>query len=259
LLTHDRPQGFMDYEIVDKSLLKTRKFAWVAILFGAIGLGTIFVNAAFNFSLQGTHNAMGKLGISSLGKSGDKANGTVAPGPRAAPGQKDQKPGSPSSGNASNENPVSGEYSAKNDLKNSKQASATETETSLKVPEVPGNFEKMINDILLAKPAEFRPGSPILSWNGKTNLDQILPLLKAKPDWKFEIGAHIPPSDTPEADRVVTERRAEAVAGYLGTEGISNIRMSVRGYGSSKPIADNTTDIGRLKNQRIEIRVLSTQ
>jgi outer membrane protein OmpA-like peptidoglycan-associated protein len=249
----------MDYEIVDKSLLKTRKFAWVAILFGAIGLGAIFVNAAFNFSLLGTHNAMGKLGISSVGKSAEKANGTVAPGTRAEPGLKDPKSVGLAGGKASSENPASGESAARIDPKNPKLASSVDSEASSKVPEVPGNFEKMINDILLAKPAEFRPGSPILSWNGKTNLDQILPLLKAKPDWRFEIGAHIPPSDTPEADRVVTERRAEAVAGYLGSEGISNIRMLVRGYGSSKPIADNTTDIGRLKNQRIEIRVLSTQ
>jgi outer membrane protein OmpA-like peptidoglycan-associated protein len=249
----------MDYEIVDKSLLKTRKFAWVAILFGAIGLGAIFVNAAFNFSLLGTHNVMGRLGMSSLGKPGEKVTGPAAPGARAEPVQKDLKSAGLINGKASSETPVSGDSAAKNDPRNPKPAGTADTEASLKVPEVPGNFEKMINDILLAKPAEFRPGSPILSWYGKTNLDQILPLLKAKPDWKFEIGAHIPPSDTPEADRVVTERRAEAVAGYLGSEGISNIRMSVRGYGSSKPVADNTTDIGRLKNQRIEIRVLSTQ
>ncbi len=250
----------MDSEIVDKSLLKTRKFAWVAILFGVIGIGTILVNAAFNYSLVSARSAISSMNPSTTGKAVDGTTKAASPGAGAealvsgkvGPSKESNVPTGASD---TRRTAVSTVAEAKgNGLQDVLSARALPG-----VPESPGSFEKMVNDMLLAKPAEFRPGSPILSWNGKTNLDQIIPILKAKPDWRFEIGGHIPPSDTPDADRVVTERRAEAVAGYLGSEGISNIRMSVRGYGASKPIADNATEIGRLKNQRIEIRILSTQ
>ncbi len=250
----------MDSEIVDKSLLKTRKFAWVAILFGAIGIGTILVNAAFNYSIIGARSAMGSLSSSSTGHSAASAKKGASPG-ASTDTMVRGKVGSPKDSNEVKgvADPLRVAVGALPDAKSNGLQDVLNSRALPVVPESQGSFEKMVNDMLLAKPAEFRPGSPILSWNGKTNLDQIIPILKAKPDWRFEIGGHISPSDTPDADRVVTERRAEAVAGYLGSEGISNIRMSVRGYGASRPIADNATEIGRLKNQRIEIRILSTQ
>jgi outer membrane protein OmpA-like peptidoglycan-associated protein len=250
----------MDSEIVDRSLLKTRKFAWVAILFGAIGIGTILVNAAFNYSLIGAKNAMSTLSSASAAKSAEGAQKAMS----ASGGSDTVVSGKVTASKDSIDvrgtiDPQRALGGTNPDMKSNGLQDVLNSRALPMVPELPVNYEKMVNDMLLAKPAEFRPGSPILSWNGKTNLDQIIPILKAKPEWRFEIGAHISPSDTPDADRVVTERRAEAVAGYLGSEGISNIRMSVRGYGASKPIADNTTEIGRLKNQRIEIRILSTQ
>lgn len=250
----------MDSEIVDKSLLKTRKFAWVAILFGAIGIGTILVNAAFNYSLIGARSAMGSLSPSTAGNSADSAKKGTTQG-AGSESMVRGKVGAPKDSNEakSASDPQRISVGTTPDAKSNSLQDVLNSRALPVVPESAASFEKMVNDMLLAKPAEFRPGSPILSWNGKTNLDQIIPILKAKPDWRFEIGGHISPSDTPDADRVVTERRAEAVAGYLGSEGISNIRMSVRGYGASRPIADNATEIGRLKNQRIEIRILSTQ
>jgi outer membrane protein OmpA-like peptidoglycan-associated protein len=247
VLSNIKNIGFMDSEIIDRGLLKTRKFAWVAIILGSIGIGSILINAAFNLSLAGAQSAMKTMGLPSAKASKvgvtEGSAGTVKPIPATT-----ERPLATATQTAAPNKP---------DPKGSTPARSAEPPTN--VPETSANFEKLVNEMLVTRPAEFRPGSSILSWNGKTNLDAILPILKAKPDWRFEIGAHIPPSDTPEADRLVTERRAEAIAGYLGSEGISNIRMSVRGYGSTKPIADNTSDLGRFKNQRIEIRILSTQ
>jgi OOP family OmpA-OmpF porin len=51
----------------------------------------------------------------------------------------------------------------------------------------------------------------------------------------------------------LSRRRAESVVNYLTENfGIARSRLNARGYGSSRPVADNATDEGRQKNRRIE-------
>jgi OOP family OmpA-OmpF porin len=50
----------------------------------------------------------------------------------------------------------------------------------------------------------------------------------------------------------LSQRRAESVVNYLvGKFGIDSSRLSAKGYGKTNPIANNSTDIGRQKNRRI--------
>jgi len=50
----------------------------------------------------------------------------------------------------------------------------------------------------------------------------------------------------------LSQRRAESVVNYLGEKfGIERSRLSAKGYGKAKPIADNSTETGRQKNRRI--------
>jgi len=50
--------------------------------------------------------------------------------------------------------------------------------------------------------------------------------------------------------------RAKAVASILAGNGIPPDRISVTGYGETRPIASNETDEGRIKNRRVEIRLV---
>ncbi|MBK9579177.1 MAG: OmpA family protein [Fibrobacteres bacterium] len=60
----------------------------------------------------------------------------------------------------------------------------------------------------------------------------------------------------PEGENIsLSQRRAEAVKEHLVTLGADGGRLSVRGYGSADPIADNTVEAGRTRNRRIELRV----
>ena len=51
----------------------------------------------------------------------------------------------------------------------------------------------------------------------------------------------------------LSEARASAVRDFLFEQGIDGRRMTVKGYGPDRPIADNTSNVGRAKNRRVEI------
>jgi outer membrane protein OmpA-like peptidoglycan-associated protein len=51
----------------------------------------------------------------------------------------------------------------------------------------------------------------------------------------------------------LSEQRAEAVKTYLLQKGLKEDRIEAKGFGATKPIADNSTQIGRSKNRRVEI------
>jgi len=51
-------------------------------------------------------------------------------------------------------------------------------------------------------------------------------------------------------------RRASSVSKYLISKGISGDRLIARGYGETRPIADNNTALGRAKNRRTEFTVI---
>src|SRR5206468_3138880 len=51
----------------------------------------------------------------------------------------------------------------------------------------------------------------------------------------------------------LSERRANAVADYMEAQGISSSRITTKGWGKSKPVADNRTKEGRARNRRVEI------
>lgn len=53
----------------------------------------------------------------------------------------------------------------------------------------------------------------------------------------------------------LSRHRANSVANYLISQGVSSSRMNVQGFGMSYPIADNSTDYGRQQNRRVEITI----
>ena len=51
----------------------------------------------------------------------------------------------------------------------------------------------------------------------------------------------------------LSQRRADSVRDYLSTNGVSPGRLQAKGYGESRPVADNSTDEGRALNRRVEL------
>lgn len=83
-------------------------------------------------------------------------------------------------------------------------------------------------------------------------LDRLLKLMQANPRMKIEIGGHTDTSGTEEYNKTLSEKRAQAVSGFLVGRGISTNRLVVKGYGYSKPLSYQAD-----KNRRVEITVVS--
>jgi len=82
-------------------------------------------------------------------------------------------------------------------------------------------------------------------------------LLKDNPKIRVEIGGHTDSSGSEKANLKISEKRALSAKKYLQDKfNISSDRMITKGYGSSKPIADNKTNEGRAKNRRVEFKII---
>ena len=84
-------------------------------------------------------------------------------------------------------------------------------------------------------------------------LDQSVSTLKEWGDVKVEVAGHTDSIGTDEYNMGLSLRRANAVRNYLVGKGIAADRLIIRGYGESRPVADNMTREGRFQNRRVEL------
>ena len=84
-------------------------------------------------------------------------------------------------------------------------------------------------------------------------LQQILDLLKKNPTQKIEVQGHTDNVGGDAYNQTLSEARAKAIVSWLTQHGIATARLTAKGFGKTRPIADNATDVGRAKNRRVEI------
>ena len=87
-------------------------------------------------------------------------------------------------------------------------------------------------------------------------LRRALQILIDNPDVRVEIGGHTDAVGSVAHNRTLSRARATAVRDWLVEHGIARSRMTVQGYGHTRPVADNDTEEGRQRNRRIEFRRL---
>lgn len=87
----------------------------------------------------------------------------------------------------------------------------------------------------------------------KTVLDQIVKILNDNPDWKMTIEGHTDNVGGETFNKGLSDKRSASVKNYLTSAGITIERLESAGFGFSKPIASNETEIGRARNRRVEL------
>ena len=87
-------------------------------------------------------------------------------------------------------------------------------------------------------------------------IDELVAYMNRKDDERIELGGHTDNVGSAKSNLVLSEARANTVRNYLIQKGIDPSRIIAKGYGLSKPIADNRTEDGRAQNRRTEVTVL---
>ncbi|MFN4286476.1 MAG: OmpA family protein [Lacibacter sp.] len=103
----------------------------------------------------------------------------------------------------------------------------------------------------------FDTNSDALQPSSLAELDQVVQLLQQNPSLVIEISGHTDNVGKPADNQLLSEKRARAVVQYLIQKGIGAERLRAKGYGATKPVADNATEAGRAQNRRTELQVVA--
>ena len=83
-------------------------------------------------------------------------------------------------------------------------------------------------------------------------MNEIAKMMKDNPALKLEIGGHTDSDGEDASNMTLSQKRAEAVKTQLVAMGIDGSRLTVKGYGETKPVAKNDSFEGKAKNRRVE-------
>jgi outer membrane protein OmpA-like peptidoglycan-associated protein len=87
-------------------------------------------------------------------------------------------------------------------------------------------------------------------------LDRLAEILKGYPDRMVEISGHTDNKGSAEYNNTLSFNRASSVVEYLISKGCKREKLIAKGYGSSIPIADNSSEKGQVQNRRVEFKFL---
>jgi outer membrane protein OmpA-like peptidoglycan-associated protein len=92
-----------------------------------------------------------------------------------------------------------------------------------------------------------------------SELDALVELLNENPTLRIRINGHTDNIGKAADNLTLSNNRAKSVVTYLASKGITQDRLSHKGFGSSEPVADNATEDGRAQNRRTELQVVGIQ
>ena len=109
----------------------------------------------------------------------------------------------------------------------------------------------------------FATGSSVLGPKGKATIDEAAAWVKTQntKGWVVAVVGFADTTGKTPKNKALSERRANAVIGYLVTKHNLPLQRLVQpfGYGDLNPVAENKTAEGRAKNRRVEIRLMANK
>jgi outer membrane protein OmpA-like peptidoglycan-associated protein len=123
--------------------------------------------------------------------------------------------------------------------------------TGVDVSETPDGTGILVN----LPEVTFAVDSTTISPQMRTVLDDVAQSMITYPNSLIDVMGHTDSTGSEQYNLDLSRRRADSVANYLVSRGVSRARMESIGYGEQYPVADNSTPEGRAQNRRVEIRI----
>lgn len=102
----------------------------------------------------------------------------------------------------------------------------------------------------------FEFGSATISNSSTVTLNEIYSSAITSEGLKIGVYGHTDNVGSPEANKVLSEQRAQAVKAFLVKKGIPANRIDAQGFGEEQAIGDNATKAGQAANRRVQIKLL---
>jgi outer membrane protein OmpA-like peptidoglycan-associated protein len=101
----------------------------------------------------------------------------------------------------------------------------------------------------------FAVDSTAISPSFQAALDKVAQSMIQYPDSLIDVYGHTDSTGSDAYNLDLSQRRADAVARYLISRGVSSARIQTKGMGEGYPVADNATAEGRALNRRVEVKI----
>jgi len=101
----------------------------------------------------------------------------------------------------------------------------------------------------------FTVGSAVVDADGQRELRWFVDKMQPYPQAVILVQGFADSTGTEASNKSLSEDRAQAVAAYLGAQGIAASRIVSQGFGTASPAAANATAKGRRNNRRVEVTV----
>ena len=129
------------------------------------------------------------------------------------------------------------------------------------------NDGQIKRDYLLTKAADgnilrmnnllFEIGKADILESSYDELNSLAQMLHSNPKMKIQLEGHTDYRGNPDRNMKLSEDRVLAVRDYLVDQDIRKGRIKYKAFGGSQPITTDNTEEARLKNRRVEVRILS--
>ncbi len=102
-------------------------------------------------------------------------------------------------------------------------------------------------------------GKTDLKESNKADLRKFAESLKQYPETDLLVVGHTDNVGSVSFNQTLSEKRADAVAGYLISNGVAYSRLKIQGWGESQPAVLNDNDTNRSQNRRVEIAIYANE